>query len=172
MSEKAFIVKQGSDLYNQYFRAREETLKFNDLAREFNNKYNVCKSNVFALSSSLSAKMDCEERSRFASQIKKNYSKWGLTEFKVRSEMQTRWTAEVANKVDFHVISEQRGWFFSYALGGGRWSYNMWHNGDTVYGYLEVKGDGEIILSDDMEEIKMSDYYKAMEQVKEEQNNE
>lgn len=171
MSEKAFIIKQGSDLYNQYFRAREETLKFNDLAREFNNKYNVCKSNRFAISSTLMADMDNEERNRFALEVKKNLNRFGLTDFKARSETQRRWKEEVANKVDFHVIAEQRGWFFDYVCGGGRWSYNMWHHGDTVYGYLEVKGDGEIILSDDMEEIKMSDYYKAMEEVKEEQNN-
>lgn len=169
MSEKAFIVKPGSDLYNQYFGAREETLKFNDLAREFNGKYNVCKSNVFSLSQYLSAKMDYEDRNRFASDIRQKYSKWGLTEFKVQSKMQKLWEEEVACNVDFRLIHDHRSWFFNYACGGGRWSYNMWHHGDTVYGYLEVKDGGEIILSDDMEEIKLSEYYKAMEQVEEEQ---
>ena len=170
MREKAFIVKPESELYKQYFRDREEMVKFNNAARAFNEKYSVCKSATFGLSKNLAAEMTREEKKRFSGQIRKRENKWGLSEFMKRSEMQKCWEDEVACKVDFDVISKQRTWFFEY-ISSGRWQYNMWHHGEVLYGHLASENDSEINLSDEMQEIKMSEYYRIIEIVKEEQNN-
>jgi hypothetical protein len=165
MSEKAFIVKPGSELYKLYFDAREEKLKFNDLALAFLKKHNFCESMTVGMSPIFRAKMTAEEREIYAPQVKKATVN-GLTEFKRKSVAQACWTEEVASNVNFDLIDKFKFWFLGFIYSG---SYNMWHHGKAVYGYLSNRNGENIELSADMVEIKMSEYYKAMEEVEAEQ---
>ena len=54
-------------------------------------------------------------------------------------------------------------WCF-YCLMQGK--YNLWDYNGEVYGYLE--SDYELKVIEDMEEIKMSEYYKVIEEIENE----
>lgn len=54
-------------------------------------------------------------------------------------------------------------WYFDCLMRG---KYNLWDYNGEVYGYLESAY--ELKLTEDMEEIKMSEYYKIIEEIENE----
>ena len=164
MKEVAFIVKPDSEFYNKYFKAKEERQHFHDLAREFFEKYDLVDSAEYYQTEFLGLKLNDEQKKRFADQLTKYDDENGMSRFKKRSAMQKSWNEDVTSKVDFKSMNVQHFWYFPF-INKGR--YNLWDDGNgTIYGYLEDNYKEEINLTDDMIEIKMSEYYSAIEELK------
>lgn len=161
MKSVAFTVKSDSDFYREYFRSKEEKQHFHNLARTFFAEHDLLDNAGYYQSGILSVQLNDEQKSRFAQQLKKGVDKNGVSVFKKNSPMQKLWMENVTSKIDFKVIDSIRFWYFRF-IGSG--SYNLWDNGNgTIYGYLQDNRKDEIILSDCMTEIKMSEYYAAIE---------
>lgn len=160
MKEVAFTVKPGGEFYNKYFKVKKERQRFRDLARVFFKKYDLVDVNVYYQAEVLGLKLNAEQKNKFAKQLKRYDDKNGVSIFKKRSPMQKAWNEEVTSNIDFKIIDEIRFWYFSLINCG---SYNLWDYNGNIYGYLEDRYKNEIELPDYMTEIKMSDYYSALE---------
>ena len=160
MKEVAFTVKQGSQFYQDYFSAKEERQKFHELAKEFFKKHNLFEPKKYYKTEFLGLELTAEQKKLYADQIKKNDDENGMRRFKKRSAMQKSWEEDVVSKVDFDVIEKPKFWWFEFIMRG---SYSLWDHNGIVYGYLKDSHKEEIKLADYMTEIKMSEYYMAIE---------
>ena len=164
MKEVAFTVRPDSEFYNNYFKAKEERQHFHDLAREFFEKYDVGNSGGYYQTEFLGLQLNDEQKKRFANQLTKYDDENGVSIFKKRSAMQKAWNEDVTSKVDFKVMELNHFWYFPF-INEGR--YSLWDDGNgTIYGYLVDNYKKEINLTDDMIEIKISEYYAAFEKLK------
>lgn len=160
MKEIAFIVNKDSQFYKNYFLAKEERQKFRELAREFFKKHNLFEPKKYYQTEFLGLELTAEQKALYADQIKKNDDENGMTRFKKRSAMQKSWEEDVVSKVDFDVIEKPKFWWFEFIMRG---SYSLWDHDGVIYGYLKDNHKEEIKLADYMTEIKMSEYYMAIE---------
>lgn len=160
MKEIAFTVNKDSQFYKNYFLAKEESQKFNELAKEFFKKHNLFETKKYYQTEFLGLELTEEQKALYADQIKKNDDENGMTRFKKRSAMQKSWKEDVASKVDFDVIEKPKFWWFEFITRG---SYSLWDHDGVIYGYLKDSYKEEIKLADYMTEIKMSEYYMAIE---------
>lgn len=160
MKEIAFIVNKDSQFYKNYFLAKEERQKFRELAREFFKKHNLFEPKKYYQTEFLGLELTEEQKALYADQIKKNDDENGMTRFKKRSAMQKSWEEDVVSKVDFDVIEKPKFWWFEFIMRG---SYSLWDHDGVIYGYLKDNHKEEIKLADYMTEIKMSEYYMAIE---------
>lgn len=164
MKEVAFMVRPDSEFYNKYFKAKEERQHFHDLAREFFERYDLVDNAEYYQTEFLGLKLNDEQKKRFAAQLTKYDDENGMSIFKKRSAMQKSWNEDVTSKVDFKTMNVLHVWYFPF-INKGR--YNLWDDGrGTIYGYLEDNYKEAINLTDDMIEIKMSEYYSAIEELK------
>ena len=160
MKEIAFTVKQDSQFYKNYFSAKEERQRFHELAKAFFKKHNLFEPKRYYQTEFLGLELSAEQKALYADQIKKNDDENGMTRFKKRSAMQKSWEEDVVSKVDFDVIEKPEFWWFDFIMRG---SYSLWDHNGIVYGYLKDSHKEEIKLADYMTEIKMSEYYMAIE---------
>ena len=160
MKEIAFTVNKDSQFYKNYFLAKEERQKFHELAKEFFKKHNLFEPKKYYQTEFLGLELTAEQKALYADQIKKNDDENGMTRFKKRSSMQKSWEEDVVSKVDFDVIEKPKFWWFEFIMRG---SYSLWDHDGVIYGYLEDSHKDEIKLADYMTEIKMSEYYMAIE---------
>lgn len=164
MVEIAFTVAKGTDFYNQFFRAHKEKQKFHDLAREFFERHDLmggpCQ---YYQCRALGIEMNEAQKLRFSSQIRKGCDKNNITFFKKRSPLQIAWTQEVIEHVDMALLDKQSLWYWPY-IGCGE--YALWCDGDEIYGLLKDRNKTEIQAADWMLPLKMSEYYAAMEGLK------
>ena len=160
MKEIAFKVKTGSQFYTDYFRAKEEMQKFHELAKAFFKKHNLFEPKKYYQTEFLGLELTADQKKFYADQIKKNDDENGMTIFKKRSAMQKSWEEDVVSKVDFDVIEKPKFWWFEFISSG---SYSLWDHDCSIYGYLKDNYKEEIKLADYMTEIKMSEYYMAIE---------
>lgn len=163
MNEVAFRVVCNSELYKQYFSAREEKEKFHKLAREFFQKYNLCDSGTYYQSEFLALELTPEKREQFAKQIKKNCDKNGMWLFKKNSAMQKEWSRDVVAHIDFKKLNCNRFWYMNLIHYRGR--YALWSRENEVYGFLESDYDDFSVLPDYLERISMSEYYRIRDGV-------
>lgn len=147
------------ELYHDFMRGHAEKQKFHDAAREFFKKYGFMESGQYVISTRLRATMGPGMRERFAGQLMKYDTSDGLSMFKKNSKMQKAWEEEVVAKADMEAIDWCRLWWFPYIRKG---SYALWASGDDVYGYLK-ETNGDVKLPDGAAEIKLSEYYAAIE---------
>ena len=161
MKEIAFTVKQDSQFYKNYFLAKEERRKFHELAKAFFKKHNLFEPQKYYQTEFLGLELTAEQKKLYADQIKKYDDENGMTRFKKRSAMQKSWEEDVVSKVDFDVIEKPKFWWFDFIMRG---SYSLWDHNGIVYGYLKDNHKEEIKLADYMAEIKMSEYYMAIEE--------
>ena len=160
MKEIAFTVKQDSQFYKNYFSAKEERQKFHELAKAFFKKHNLFEPKRYYQTEFLGLELSAEQKALYADQIKKNDDENGMSRFKKRSAMQKSWEEDVVSKVDFDVIEKPKFWWFEFIMRG---SYSLWDHDGIIYGYLKDNHKEEIKLADYMTEIKMSEYYMAIE---------
>lgn len=99
----------------------------------------------------------------FPNELCKNANKEGLYKFKVNSSTQKRWEQEVISHIDIEAYNAIKFWWMN-CIWSGR--YTIWDYNGEVYGMFEANED--IKLTDDMEEIKMSEYYKVIEEMEDE----
>lgn len=154
--EKAFKVKKDSRLYNNYFTSKFEKEKFRQFADSFfdsigyNGRY------------TLTRRLMVDKSKLFSNELCKTQTIEGLYRFKINSPIQKQWEKEVVDKVDMKACSCNDFWYFDCLMRG---KYNLWDYNDEVYGYLE--SDYKLKLTESMEEIKMSEYYKIIEEMEE-----
>lgn len=160
MKEVAFTVNKDSQFYKNYFLAKEERQRFHGLAREFFKKHNLFEPKKYYQTEFLGLELTAEQKALYADQIKKNDDENGMTRFKKRSAMQKSWEEDVVSKVDFDVIEKSKFWWFEFIMRG---SYSLWDHDGVIYGYLKDSYKEQIKLADYMTEIKMSEYYMAIE---------
>ena len=161
MVEVVFKVVKESKLYNDYFLCKEEKQKFHDLAREFFKRNGFLEKGSYIQSERLHIELTDEEQEKYSSQLMKYYDNYGMCVFKKKSKIQKKWEEEVYNKVDHSKIEKIKFWWLVYISVG---SYALWDYEGDIYGCLKDKSKDSIKLSDDMEEIKMSEYYRVMEE--------
>ena len=160
MKEIAFTVNKDSQFYKNYFLAKEERQKFHELAKAFFKKHNLFETKKYYQTEFLGLELTAEQKALYAGQIKKNDDENGMTIFKKRSAMQKSWEEDVVSKVDFDVIEKLKFWWLKFIAHG---SYSLWDHEGCIYGYLKDRYKEEIKLADYMTEIKMSEYYIAIE---------
>lgn len=160
MKEVAFVVKPDSEFYNKYFKVKEERQYLHDLARVFFEKYNLVDNAEYYQTEFLGLKLNIEQKKRFAEQLRKDDDANGMSIFKKKSAMQKAWNEEVTSKIDFEIINTMRFWYMGFLYHG---SYSLWDYNGNVYGYLKDNINDDIKLADYMTEIKMSEYYAAIE---------
>ena len=160
MKEIAFIVKRDSEFYNQYFAAKAEKQRFHDLARAFFEKHSLLDSARYYQSEFLGLELNDEQKQRFEGQLRKNDDKDGMSIFKKNSIMQKSWNEEVTSNINFDIINKIGFWYLGFIMCG---KYSLWDYDGNIYGCLKDGMDGNINLADYMTEIKMSEYYSAIE---------
>lgn len=166
MVEMAFRAVKGGELYNKYFKAQAEKQKFYDLARDFFVRNNLLDGGSFCEGSSLILELTDDQVHRFSGQLRKDRDKNGMYIFKKNSKMQKSWNKEVTDNVDLKEMIRLRMWYYPYIKSGRQalWSYN-----GCLYGYLSDSHEESIRLTDDMEQIQLSEYYRIREEAESEQ---
>lgn len=160
--EKAFKVKKDSKLYQDYFRSEAERKKFKELGNAFFNKIGYKGS--YTLTRNLMVKEYLSTLPEFfPNELCKYADSNGLYKFKVKSQTQKRWEKEVISQIDIEAYEAIKFWWIN-SIWSGR--YTIWDYDGEVYGMFEANGD--IKLTEDMEEIKMSEYYKIIEEIENE----
>lgn len=160
--EKAFKIKKDSKLYQNYFRSEAERKKFKKLGDAFFDKIGY--EGSYTLTNNLMVKNNLSTLFKlFPNELCKNANKDGLYKFKVKSPTQKRWEKEVISQIDMEAYNAIRFWWMN-CIWSGR--YTIWDYNGEVYGMFEAQND--IKLTEDMEEIKMSEYYKIIEEMENE----
>lgn len=160
--EKAFKVKKDSKLYQDYFRSKTERKKFKELGDFFFDKIGY--NGAYTLTRNLMIKnYDSTISKFFPNELCKNANKEGLYKFKINSPTQKHWEEEVISQIDMEAYNAIKFWWMN-CIWSGR--YTIWDYNGEVYGMFETKND--IKLTKDMEEIKMSEYYKIIEEMENE----
>ena len=168
MNEAAFIVKEDSNLYKNYFEAKKEKEKFKKLAYEFFKKNNLLDDKLFNLSGDLYLELTKEQKELYKNQICKNPNSHGLYKFKYKSDMNNKWISEVSSKIDFNTLRLNDVWYWDYISNG---KYSMFDYNNVVYGYLLDNNHDEVALDDRVKRIKMSEYWKIKEEIEEIEEN-
>ena len=154
----AFKVKHDSDFYAKYFDAKEEKVKLKELAVPFFEKYGI--DGRFYMTKSLAVKIPKEQREKIKDHLRKNPDNQGFYWFKKKSPMQKEWEETVISHIDFERLEQVEFWQLSYIMCG---KYSLWDHDGEIYGYLEDSYEKDIKLGDFMEQIKISEYYAAIE---------
>lgn len=157
-NEKAFILDKSCKLSKNCMAAQKERNKFHQLAKNFAEKHFAAKEMTYKMHSTLI----CDKE--IPGQVCKNKTD-GLFRYKKNSDTQKAWEAEVTSQIDFSPLKETSFWYWGLITVG---AYNLWSYKDIVYGYLYDK-QKEPKLPDGATEIKMSDYYKIIEELEAEQ---
>lgn len=159
--EYAFRIDPNSDFHKQYFRMREEKQKFCLAGKEFFQSHGFSDKGRYMIAETLHAELSPEDEQRFAGQIKAQEDGYGMRIFKKRSEMQRAWLEEVVAAVDMKIVQSLDFWWIDF-ISCGR--YALWDHAGMIYGYLADKYGGEVKLADFMEPLKMSEYYRIIEE--------
>ena len=159
MNEFAFRLKKGSKMYEDYMKQYDERNKFNDFAKNFFKKYEFTQSR-YIIGERLRVELDENEVSKYSTQLLKDTVQ-DCYQFKKNSKMQKLWDAEVVNNCDMQLIWSNGLWYWPFMQRG---KYAMWHYNGNVYGCLT--SESEIKTCDDMEPLKMSEYYQVIEEMK------
>lgn len=155
--KKAFKVRKDSKLYNNYFISKSEKERFRQLANSFFDSIG------YDGRYTLTRRLMIDQSELFPNELCKTQTREGLYRFKISSPTQKQWEQEVVDKVDMEACNCNDFWYFDCLMRG---KYNLWDYNGEVYGYLE--SDYELKLIEDMEEIKMSEYYKIIEEIEDE----
>ena len=163
MTETAFTVKTDSDFYRKYFDAIQEKQLFISLAHDFFAARNL-NPGRYLLTERLICSLTDEQKDWYAGQILKKEHQTGCSMFSERSAMQKAWAKDVVSHVDMEKFRFLKFWWLPFIMKG---QYALWDYGGTIYGLLTSSYDDEIKLDEDMVPIKMSEYYYAVENLKE-----
>lgn len=163
--EVAFKVKPDSDFYAKYFDAKEEKVKFKELAVPFFLKHGI--DGRFYIDKSLAVKIPKEQREKLEIHLRKNPDRNGFYWFKKKSPIEKEWEETVTAHINFKRLEQVDLWWLSYIYYG---TYNLWDIGGEIYGHLEDKNKKDIKLDDFMEQIKLSEYYAAIERFEDEKS--
>lgn len=155
-NEVAFKLSHGCELYNQYMVAKDEKIKFNDLAKRFASKHFGTDEMTYRMLPTLYCSKDTSGQTCKA-------KSGSLYKYKKNSALQKAWESEVTSHINFGPIDALDFWYWGLISHG---SYSLWSYNDDVYGYLSSKTE-EPKLPDGAQEIRMSEYYAVIEDMEE-----
>lgn len=158
-NEVAFRLSTNCELYHQYMMAREEKIKFNNLARYFAGKHFGQDAMTYQMDQRLTCNLQKD------GETVKNKS-CGLFVYKKTSPTQKAWEEEVVSHIDFEKLNSCTLWYWGLIYKG---SYSLWDYKGNVYGYLSSQSD-TIRLPDGAEKMKLSEYYRVIEELEEQEN--
>lgn len=162
--ERAFRLKKDSDLYQKYFRAFEERKKFKELSTAFFDKNYPKFKGQYTMTSRLFVYDSKEILDKYwKGELCRTRDRSGLFQLKKKSKTQQLWESEVVSHINIDDYTATVFWWWDYISKG---SYALWHHGDEVYGKLYSEAKFE--LTDDMVEIKLSEYYAVKEELEKE----
>lgn len=170
--EIAFRVDPDSEFHRTYFEAKAEKNKFCRCAKTFFEEHGLVDPiPSYCISDILRVQLNGEQKRTFAKQLRKYDDPDGLSLFKRNSKMQSLWTSEVVNRVDYRLVCSLRYWWMPYLTRG---SFALWDNGEEIYGFLSSDSPYSCSLHakslpDYFIEIKLSEYYAARERAEEEE---
>lgn len=161
--ERAFRLKKDSELYQKYFREFEEKKKIQGV-KHYLDKYYPKFKGRYRMSSRLcvyDSKKFLDEY--WKGELCQTRDRSGLYQLKKNSKTQKLWESEVVSHINMDNYTATDFWWWDYISKG---SYALWHHDNEVYGKLYSEAKFE--LTDDMEEIKLSEYYRVIEELKDE----
>ena len=158
-NEKAFKISPASDFGKRYTAAKEQRQTFRTLAKYFANKHFGVEKMSYVQSQTLYCDIETP------GQVCKHKVQ-GFWKYRKDSEMQKAWTEEVVSKINFDTLDWLLFWHWDYIDKG---SYSLWDYDGTIYGYIEDTTK-EPNVPKGSEEIKMSEYYRIIEEVEAKQN--
>lgn len=158
-NEVAFQLSNNSELYKHYMNANEEKEKFRELVKSFSDKHFDTDSLTYQMTRTLCCDKDTPGQT---CKTKVN----GLYKYKQKSATQKDWEDEVVSKIDFDKLRSIDFWYSGLINRRSRGRYALWQYEGAVYGYLFCEC-GEPSLPDGANEIRMSEYYKVIEKIRE-----
>ena len=161
MSELYFIVNECSKLYQDYFEYLEDKEKVRKIFLGIKEKYGIEASGFYPNKDRFRIAATRNDLSRFASRLKKTEP--GV--FKKNSPMHKEWCSLVA---DIKHMEKPRLVFYI-QIPGYRWSETLFNINGTLYGMIRSNEEfnNDFKLPDFMQEIKASEFYKAIEEEEE-----
>lgn len=163
MNEVAFIVNKKSKLYENYMAEKVEREKCWELLKKF-IKDNIGEHLVdkyLILRRDLALSLTLEGYKQYKDSLKKDKVD-EVYLFKKNSQINKLWNKIFDENINGSKLHANRIWYWDYMTHG---TYKMFDYKDIVYGYL--KGNYELKDSV-MTEIKMSEYYKVIEEMENE----
>lgn len=152
--EVAFKLSKECDLYKQYMEAEAEREKINELVKVFAMKHFGSEKLKYRITETLFCDVE------FVGQVCKQKS-GNLYRYKKNSALQKAWEQEVYGKADFKKTDILHFWYWGLI---DRGSYSLWSKNGEVYGYLSSADESSPKLPDGAIEIKMSEYYRIVEE--------
>ena len=160
MSEKFFIVTEKSKLYDDYFEYRKNQKQLHKIMHDFTKKYNLPN---LAAADGDTYSIIADKDSPFKSQLKK-YPTWTksgeLYDFKKSSFIGKAWH-KTLNTAGFKFIREPLILLYFNNM-QGKWGWETFEDGEKLY--LKIETEFEQSSPNGMNEIKGSEYYKAVEE--------
>lgn len=160
--EIAFRVKPDTDFHKNYFRMQEEKEKFKTKAKAFFQEQGFEQPVTYGIAKRLHIRLSESDFAKFGSQCCSMPDRKGLYMFKSRSPIQTAWEKAVLSVVDMNLVGSFNFWWIDYISHG---QYALWDHNGTIYGYLSDKNKNDPELGPDLEQIKLSEYYRIVEEV-------
>ena len=160
MSEKFFIVTKKSKLYDDYFQYRRNQKQLRKIMRDFTKKYHLPN---LAAADGDTYSIIADKNTPFKSQLKKHptWTKRGkLYDFKKSSFIGKAWR-ETLNTAGFKFIHRPLILLYFSNI-QGKCSWETFKDNEKLY--LKIETEFEQNTPNGMNEIKGSEYYKAIEE--------
>lgn len=163
--EKFFRLKEDNPICNGYFKWLENTKTYTDCWGKF-KKLTGIEAIEFAPYSELYIVPTENDLENFGNQFVKESFNDGLRKFKKNSKIHKTWQDFIAGG---HIkLIPKPSTIFDFMLGGGRWSSSLFDYEGKLY--TKITSDWgfpeNFIVPQGYEEIKASEYYTIIEQIK------
>ena len=156
--EKYFEIKKGSSLYESYFLWVEDYKKVGKAFKTIKEDFGIETNEFYARKDTFHIVPTDNDWQNFKDQMTK--SDYGV--FKKNTPITKAWLALVQ---DIQYMDKPRLFYYMHFY--GRWSEQMFHDGDKLYGCMKTKNDSEFKLPDFCIPMKASEYYQVLEKLEE-----
>ena len=172
MHERFFKLKRDNPKYDEYFEWLN-SLEFNKTKWKEFKKLTGIESNSFVMSTDLYIIPTENDLIKFGRFLCKENFKDGLRKFKKTSNMQKDWERFLNSQIKFINKPKILTDFMKIIVTSGKYSSRLFHYKEDVY--CSIASDNTAIVDCDIpqgyEEIKGSEFYKIIETIEEEQEN-
>lgn len=154
---KYFEIKPGSALYKDYFAHKNVEPQIINAFKSVCEKFGIETSEFYMLKNCFRISPTENDKKKFDCMMKKTI----YGEFKKNSEPSKMWCEVVKDIEHFN----KPKLFFYFDLLGNRWKERLFDIGDKLY--CSIESDGEVFVPDFAIEMKASEFYKLIEESKE-----
>lgn len=151
--DKYFEIKPDSALYKEYFAHERAGEKIKAAFNEVKEKFGIESDTVVLRKDCFWIKPTAKDKEKFSGMMKKN----NVGEFKKNTAVNKMWVELVKDISNFKKPSV----VFYIHMTCYRWKERLFHIGDKLY--CSIESDGEVSVPDFAVEMKVSEFYKAIE---------